>query len=74
MPYQTVWVEPEVLHRGEHVTVLAAYDEHECDDPLFYWVRPRPGLQPADPFIHPQGLSPRKGRKPLRCLIEGAFR
>lgn len=38
MPYQTVWVKPQVLYRGCGVTVLAAYGDDDVDDPLDFWV------------------------------------
>jgi len=42
MPYQTIWVEPEILCQGTEVTILASYHEDEWEEPQFYWVRPIP--------------------------------
>lgn len=42
MPYQTVWVEPEVLYSANGVSVLAAYEEDDFEDPLHFWVVPIP--------------------------------
>jgi hypothetical protein len=42
MPYQTIWVEPEILYQEKEVTILASYHEDEWEEPQCYWVRPIP--------------------------------